>query len=442
MSGVDWERMQPPTEPTPAPPVTGPTPPEADSSSWQPITTPAPAFPPSPPPPPPAAPPPSIPPPPAAPPPSFAPIPPAGAPPQTQTKSGGPSRGRRAVLVALVAALLVLGGYGLAHALDNGHGGNHSQSNAGASSNSSSSGAPAGKPKVDPSSTQEPIAAVAAAVSPSVVQIETNSGLGSGVIYTTDGYILTAAHVVDGAGKSVKVRLADGSLKDGNVVGSDDASDIAVVKIDGNNLEAASLATGVKVEVGQTAVAIGSPFGLEETVTAGIVSAVDRPQETPGGAIDMIQIDAPINPGNSGGPVADKQGRVFGIADSIITQTGDNAGVGFLVPIDLAKDVADKLVAGDPVEFAFLGVSTDPTTTSVVGDGAVIVDVTKDSPADKAGLQQGDKIVSIDSSPVRDPIELGARVRSHKPGDVVHVTFERDGNQQSVDVTLGSTKSK
>jgi putative serine protease PepD len=369
-------------------------------------------------------------------------MPPPGAPQQTTTSSGGPTRGRRLLIAAIVAALLVLGGYGLARAIDSGHGGSKSQSNAAASSNSSSSGAPAGKPKVDPSSTQEPIAAVAAAVSPSVVQIETDSGLGSGVIYTSDGYILTAAHVVDGAGKSVKVRLADGSLKDGNVVGSDDASDIAVVKIDGNNLEAASLATGVKVEVGQTAVAIGSPFGLEETVTAGIVSAVDRPQETPGGAIDMIQIDAPINPGNSGGPVADKQGRVFGIADSIITQTGENAGVGFLVPIDLAKDVADKLVAGDPVEFAFLGVSTDPTTTSVVGDGAVIVDVTKDSPADKAGLQQGDKITSIDSSPVRDPIELGARVRSHKPGDVVHVTFERDGNQQSVDVTLGSTKSK
>jgi S1-C subfamily serine protease len=240
----------------------------------------------------------------------------------------------------------------------------------------------------------------------------------------------------------VKVRLADGSLKNGNVVDADDASDIAVVKIDGDNLEAASLATGVKVEVGQTAVAIGSPFGLEETVTAGIVSAVDRPQETPGGAIDMIQIDAPINPGNSGGPVADRQGRVFGIADSIVSQTDQNAGVGFLVPIDLAKAVADKIVAGQPVEFAFLGVSTDTTSSSVVGDGAVVVDVTQGSPADKAGLQQGDKITSVDSSPVRDPVDLGARVRSHQPGDVVTITFERDGNQQSAQITLGSTKSK
>jgi len=337
----------------------------------------------------------------------------------------------------VVAALLVIGGFGLARATQN-----NSKSPAALNSSvASSTAVTAGKPKIDPSSTQEPIAAVAAAVSPSVVQIETDSGLGSGVIYTNDGYILTAAHVTDGADE-VKVRLADGSLKDGKVVGADDASDIAVVKIDGDNLEAASLATGVKVEVGQTAVAIGSPFGLEETVTAGIVSAVDRPQQTPGGAIDMIQIDAPINPGNSGGPVADKQGRVFGIADSIVSQTDQNAGVGFLVPIDLAKAVADKLVAGDPVEFAFLGVSTDTTSSSVVGDGAVVVDVTQGSPADKAGLEQGDKITSVDSSPVRDPVELGARVRSHQPGDVVTITFERDGNSQSAQVTLGSTKSK
>jgi putative serine protease PepD len=294
---------------------------------------------------------------------------------------------------------------------------------------------------VDPSS--EPIAAVAAAVSPAVVQIETRSGLGSGFIYDSDGHILTAAHVVDGAGKTVDVRLADGTLKKGEVIGADDNSDVAVVKIDpSSDLVVANLALGIKVQVGQTAVAIGSPFGLDQTVTAGIVSAVDRPQETPGGAIDMYQIDAPINPGNSGGPVSDKEGRVFGMSDSIITQTGDNAGVGFLVPIDLAKAVADKLVAGETVEFAFLGVSTHAQTAALVGDGAVVVDVSSGSPADQAGIQQGDKITSIDSAPVRDPVELGARVRSHNPGDTVTITFDRDGNTQSVDVTLGSTKTK
>jgi putative serine protease PepD len=297
-------------------------------------------------------------------------------------------------------------------------------------------------PTIDPN-TDEPIAAVAAAVSPAVVQIETRTGLGSGFVYDDDGHILTAAHVVEGAGNTVNVRLADGSVHKGDVVGADDASDVAVIKIDPvDNMQVANLALGVKVEVGQTAVAIGSPFGLDQTVTAGIVSAVDRPQETPGGAIDMYQIDAPINPGNSGGPVADKQGRVFGMSDSIITQTGENAGVGFIVPIDLAKAVADKIVAGEPVEFAFLGVSSDSQTTNVVGDGAILVGVTSGSPADQAGLQEGDRVTSIDSAPVRDSIELAARVRSHQPGDVVHVTFERDGDSQTVEVTLGSTKTK
>jgi putative serine protease PepD len=297
-------------------------------------------------------------------------------------------------------------------------------------------------PTIDPNNA-EPIAAVAAAVSPAVVQIETRSGLGSGFVYDAEGHILTAAHVVEGAGNSVNVRLADGSVHKGDVVGSDNASDVAVVKIDPvQDMQIANLALGIKVQVGQTAVAIGSPFGLDQTVTAGIVSAVDRPQETPGGAIDMYQIDAPINPGNSGGPVADRQGRVFGMSDSIITQTGENVGVGFLVPIDLAKAVADKLVAGEPVEFAFLGVSTDSSTTLVVSDGAVVVGVTAGSPADTAGIKEGDRITSVDSAPVRDQIELAARVRSHQPGDTVHITFVRDGSTQTLEVVLGSTKTK
>ncbi len=427
MSGVDWEGMQPPTGPTPAPPEGAlPPPPPAHApapAAHQPVTAPVPPY---------------APPPPAAAPPSWPPVPPPAAP--TSYGPTPPKRGRVVALSALVALLLIAGGFAFARATES----HKSTPSASSSQSADTTPVTSGKSKVDPGTAQEePIAAVAAAVSPSVVQIETDTGLGSGVIYSDQGYILTAAHVVSDAGKTVRVRLADGTVKQGDVIGSDDASDIAVVKIDpGSGLDVASLALGVKVEVGQTAVAIGSPFGLEETVTAGIVSAVNRPQETPGGAIDMIQIDAPINPGNSGGPVADRQGRVFGIADSIISQSGTNAGVGFLIPIDLAKAVADKLVAGEPVEFAFLGVSTDTTSSSLVGDGAVVVDVTSGSPADKAGIQQGDKILSVDSSPVRDPVELGARVRSHKPGDVVAVVFERNGTQQTVQVTLGSTKSK
>jgi len=296
---------------------------------------------------------------------------------------------------------------------------------------------------VDPNS-PEPIAAVAAKVSPCVVQIEGSNDLGSGFIYDNDGHILTAAHVVEGQGNTVDIRLADGSVHKGDVLGGDTASDVAVVKIDPvENMKVANLAVGVKVQVGQTAVAIGSPFGLDQTVTAGIVSAVDRPTQTPGGAIDMYQIDAPINPGNSGGPVADKQGRVFGMSDSI-AGANVNVGLGFLVPIDLAKQVADKIVAGEPVQFAFLGVSTrsDSTSAAVVGDGSIVVSVESGSPADQAGLKEGDRITGIDSTPVRDEDELTARVRSHQPGDHVQITFVRNGQTQTVPVVLGSTKTK
>jgi putative serine protease PepD len=247
--------------------------------------------------------------------------------------------------------------------------------------------------------------------------------------------------VLEGAGNSVKVRLADGSLRDGEVVGTDDAADIGVVKIEGGNLPApAVLGTDVKLVVGQTAVAIGSPFGLDQTVTAGIISAVGRPMQTPGGAIDMIQTDAPINPGNSGGVLADKKGRVIGINDAIATDTGSNAGVGFAIPITTAKAVADKLVAGQPVEFAFLGVRTQGQGQGLVGDGAVVVSVEPGSPAAGAGLEEGDRITAMDEEAVRDPVDLGAKVRARQPGDKVTLTIERDGAEQKVEVTLGSTK--
>ena len=165
----------------------------------------------------------------------------------------------------------------------------------------------------------EPAAAVAAALSPAVVQIETQAGLGSGFVYDESGLIMTAAHVVDGS-TAVQVRLADGRLVDGEVLGADDATDVAVISIEGvDDLAVATLATGVDLQVGQMAIAIGSPFGLDQSVTAGIVSALGRTTETPGGAIPAIQTDAPINSGNSGGALADRQGRVIGINSSIIT---------------------------------------------------------------------------------------------------------------------------
>ena len=283
----------------------------------------------------------------------------------------------------------------------------------------------------------EPAAAVAAALAPAVVQIETGRGLGSGFVYDKSGLILTAAHVTDGA-TSVTVRLADGTKTTGEVLGSDDSTDVAVVKIDGNeNLPVAVLATGVQLQVGQTAIAIGSPFGLDQTVTTGIVSAVGRSTATPGGVIPAIQTDAPINSGNSGGALADRQGRVIGINSSIITgnsQARGNVGVGFAIPIDIAKAVADKIVAGESTEAGFLGVGGADAT----GDraGAAITSVEAGSPASDAGITDNDVVTAVDGQKVASMIDLAAAVRTKAPGERVTLTLVRAGRERSVEVTL------
>jgi len=289
----------------------------------------------------------------------------------------------------------------------------------------------------------EPIAAVAASLAPSVVQIETSQGLGSGFIYDSAGHILTAAHVVTGAGNTVTVRLADGSSQKGTVVGADQSTDVAVVKINlsGTSAKVASLALNDPLQVGQTAVAIGSPFGLEQTVTAGIVSAVDRAMQTTNSAIDMVQTDAPINPGNSGGPLADLSGRVIGINDQIESSSGSSSGVGFAIPIDTAKAVADKLVAGQPVTFAFLGVQTQDSGQGVVGNGALIVGVESGSPAERAGVKQGDIVTKIGATAIDSPTTLSAAIRQASPGDVVKVSITRNGASHTLTVTLGSTSA-
>ena len=284
---------------------------------------------------------------------------------------------------------------------------------------------------------------MAAALAPSVVQIETSQGLGSGFIYDSAGHILTAAHVVSGAGDTVTVRLADGTDPHRHGRRRRRGTDVAVVKVDlsGTKATAASLAVGDPLQVGQTAVAIGSPFGLDQTVTAGIVSAVDRAMQTTNGAIDMVQTDAPINPGNSGGPLADLQGRVIGINDQIESASGSSSGVGFAIPIDTAKAVADKIVAGQPVTFAFLGVQTQDSGQGVVGNGALIVSVESGSPAEKAGVQQGDVVTKIGTTTIDDSTTLSARIREASPGDVVKLTVERNGSEKTLTVTLGSTSA-
>lgn len=337
------------------------------------------------------------------------------------------SRGARPLVVAALVAVFGAGiGVGwLAGTLPGGDGG----VSAPVASGDSGSVAP-----VHSSVPDEPVAVVAAALLPSIVQIETPSGLGSGVIYDADGLILTASHVVAGE-TAVSVRLANGDRMEGRVIGDDPDNDIAVVGIDRTGLPAAPLALREELRVGQLAIAIGSPWGLESTVTSGVVSAVDRPIDGPGGVRTMIQTDASINPGNSGGALADRQGRVIGINVSIFSSTGANDGVGFSVPVARAYRVAQVAVSGGTLQSAFLGIRGEDNQLGAAG--AVVVEVLPDTPAAGAGIAAGDRIVSVGGRPVHGILDLAAIVREHEAGDRVEVGLVRDGRTLSLEVTLG-----
>jgi S1-C subfamily serine protease len=286
------------------------------------------------------------------------------------------------------------------------------------------------------SSASDPVAAVARALAPSVVQIETVGGLGSGVIYDSDGLVLTAAHVVDGSSGPISVRLEDGTRVEGTIVGADDRTDIAVVRIQHDGLRAARLARGVSLRVGQLAVAIGSPFGLEGSVTAGVISAVDRSIATSTGAArTVVQTDAPINPGNSGGALADGSGRVIGINDAIASTAGVNSGVGFAIPIDLAVTAADALVRGEVPPLGYLGISGGEAPSGAAG--ARVTQVAPGGPADEAGIRAGDLITSFDGQPVADISTLGVLVRRSTPDETVAVQIDRQGRAVTIEVRIG-----
>jgi putative serine protease PepD len=294
---------------------------------------------------------------------------------------------------------------------------------------------PAAAPAVPLPAGEEPVAAVARILGPSVVQLEVADGLGSGVIYDKNGYVLTAAHVTDG-NQTVTVRLFDGTALPGRVVGSDPGNDIAVVKVDRGGLRPANLALKSNLEVGQMAVAIGSPFGLQQTVTQGVVSAKDRSLPTPDGRVlEVIQTDAPINPGNSGGALADRRGRVIGINDSIRSESGGNEGVGFAIPIDTAVASASHIVKGEPIRTGYLGVSLN--TPSLGRAGALVDDVAPGSPAERAGLKVGDLIVKVGNRLIQSSDDLAAEVRLLAPGQNAVLQVLRDGRERTVSVTLG-----
>jgi S1-C subfamily serine protease len=279
----------------------------------------------------------------------------------------------------------------------------------------------------------EPVAAVAAALLPSMVQIQAGFGLGSGFVYE-DGHVLTAAHVVEGS-NNVVVRFADGNQAEGTVLGTDTVHDVAVIEVDTNDTPVAPLALDEELVVGQLAVALGSPWGLEQTVTSGVVSAVDRPVANINSVQVLIQTDASINPGNSGGALADRQGRVIGVNIEIFTQTGTNSGVGFAVPIAVAHDIAQQIVAGTPLETAYLGVTGEDAT----GDqaGALITEIVASGPAAGSGLQVGDLVTAVDALGVRSMTDLAGRIRSYSPDDSVVLDVIRNGESITLTVTLG-----
>jgi S1-C subfamily serine protease len=283
------------------------------------------------------------------------------------------------------------------------------------------------------------------AVSPGVVYVasRTDQGQasGSGFVISGDGSIVTNDHVVENANQ-VSVRFTEnGNTIPAKVVGTDPSTDIALLHVDPSKVEGGlkplQLADSKQLEPGQPAIAMGSPFGLQGTITSGIISALGREIQAPNGFTisGAIQTDAAINPGNSGGPLLDDHGRVIGINSQIATNgTDSNSGVGFAVPIDTVKTVVPQLKADGKIDRAWLGVSTTDTGTR---DGALVRDVTG-APAQDGGLRPGDLIVSFDGRTIASASDLGQAVLTRKPGDTVKVVVDRNGDRQTLSVKLGT----
>ncbi len=323
------------------------------------------------------------------------------------------------------------------------------------------------------------VESVAAKVLPSVVKINVTSsgeaGSGSGIVLDKEGHILTNNHVVSlGSDEKITVNFNDGSTVKATVVGTDPVTDLAVIKVpESGDLVPATIGKSADLRVGQGVVAVGSPFGLNATVTSGIVSALNRPvsvpkattpepqQESPFGfgfgeqqpqqqqsqgqdtstTYPAIQTDAAINPGNSGGALVNLSGQVVGINSSIRTSgAGDSGsiGLGFAIPIDQALPIVTQLIAGEKPTHARLAITVSDVTGDALAHGAVVQSVQEDGPADKAGLQKGDIITKVDDDVIDGSESLVATIRGHRPEDSVTLTFVRDGKTQTVKAALGS----
>jgi putative serine protease PepD len=353
-------------------------------------------------------------------------------------------RNANTLAVAVAAAALAGAGAG-AGAVAFSNGGSHHTSSVPAS--------PAGQIAMLAASSSLSVGQIAKQSTPGVVEVDatststqspypygggggTQSATGTGFVYDADGHIVTNEHVVDGA-NSVSVKLADGSTWKATVVGSDISSDLAVLKISApmSKLTPLALADSSAVAVGDGVVAIGNPFGLDGTVTSGIVSAVDReiaaPDSTP--IEGAIQTDAAINHGNSGGPLLDLQGKVIGVTSQIQSESGGNDGVGFAVPANTVRAVAAQLIATGKAQHALLGVNV-----KTASGGVGVAQVESGSAADSAGLKAGDVITAVGGNTVATAQRLRAVIASHAPGDKLSLAVVRNAKKLNVTVTLGA----
>jgi len=347
------------------------------------------------------------------------------------------------------------------------------------SSNLAASNEAQQSPQLNRTDNVTPTTEAAAVASPSVVTLsvggEQAEGSGSGVILDEDGHILTNSHVVtlggQAAAANIKVQTSDGQVHDAEVVGTDPMSDLAVVKIDAEELTPIEMGSAEELNVGDQAVAIGAPLGLDGTVTEGIISTLDRTISVASSAVpeepeapnqespfefglpedqetqseqgqvhlNVMQTDAAINPGNSGGALVDHDGRLIGINVAIATRSEGNVGLGFSIPVDYAKRVAQELIEDGEVSHGMLGVTIMPTSDDTISSGARVVEVVDDGPATDADLEPDDIITAVDGKTVTDPGSLSATVREYPAGSDIELTVVRDGDEFTETLELGGT---
>jgi len=267
-------------------------------------------------------------------------------------------------------------------------------------------------------------------------QIQEEEGIGSGVIYTEDGYIITNNHVAGGA-EELLVTLYDGSEYPAELVGADENTDVAVIKIETDGLKAASFTSIDSAKVGDLVIAVGSPFGLQQTVTTGVISAKGRDisvsQETLP-MVNLIQTDTAINQGNSGGPLVNSAGQVIGINTLIFSPSGASAGIGFAIPSDTVVNIAEQIIKFGKARIPFIGIEMEENKTDIIG--VYIKNTTEGYPAEKAGIKSGDIITEFDGVEVQNPLELIAQILRRDVGDVVNIKIYRDGEYLNITLEL------